>query len=249
MPEPKILLLDVETMPATVYVWNSMPPKFISPDNLVSEAHMACAGWKWLGESEVYVAKMNLALDMPDLPIVKALAKALAEADAVVAQNGDSFDMTWIRARMLKAGLPPPPAIIQIDTKKILRKQFGYHGLFSAKLDYIGQFLDLGRKEKVDFDLWRDVKAGVPGALDRMVRYMIRDIKLLEKVYLTVRAYEPAKLNANLFSEGRVCPQPKCKGKLQSRGYAFTRTQKLQRFVCTTCGHWCRKAKKSEVVR
>src|SRR5689334_3384094 len=183
-----------------------MPPKFISPDNLLSEAHIACAGWKWLGEDEIHVERMDLSAKQPDKGIVKAMAKVFADADAVVAQNGDSFDMTWIRARMLKAGLPPPKPIQQIDTKKIVRKQFGYHGIFSAKLDYIGQFLDLGRKQKVDFDLWREVAAGSKAALDRMVKYMVGDLKLLEKVYLTVRPYEPAKLNQNHFSDEVVCP-------------------------------------------
>lgn len=249
MPDPRVLILDIETMPATVFTWNSMPPKFISPDNLVTEAHMACAAWKWLGEKEVFAARMDRTKDLPDRPIIKALAKALGEADAVVAQNGDQFDLTWIRARMLKAGFPPPPPVIQIDTKKIARKQFGYHGLFSAKLDYLGEFLGVGKKLKVDFDLWREVMSGDPDALERMVKYNVHDVRLLEKIYLLLRAYEPAKLNANLFGDSRVCPQPKCGGKLQSRGYAYTRTQKLQRFACTTCGHWCRKAKKSEVVR
>ncbi len=249
MSEPKVLILDIETCPAKVFVWNSRPPKFISPDNLIAEAHMACAAWKWLGEPDVFVARMDLKAEMPDLKVVKALAKALSNADAVVAQNGDSFDLTWIRARMLKAGLPPPPPVIQIDTKKIARKQFGYHGLFSAKLDYLGQFLGVGKKVKVDFDLWREVMAGDADALERMVKYNVHDVRLLEKIYLVLRAYEPAKLNANLFTDEKVCPQPKCGGGLQKRGFAYTKTQKLQRYACTTCGHWARKAKKSEVVR
>jgi hypothetical protein len=211
---------------------------------------MACAAWKWLGEKEVYTARMNKRAALPDMPIIKALVKAWSQADAIVAQNGDRFDIKWVKARMLKAGLLPPKPVIQIDTLKIIKKNFSEFAVFSASLGYVAEFLGLGKKIKTDFDLWKDVIADKPGALDAMVKYNVQDVHLLEKVYLKVRAYDNSLLNYNLFSEDRVCPTCGDRG-LQARGYAYTKTQKLQRFVCTAelCGRWCRKAKKSDVVR
>lgn len=238
MSEPRILLLDIETLPSLVFAWGAkVYSGWINSDMLVEEAHMACAAWKWLGEHEVHTARMKLRSDPPDLPIIKALAKVWGEADAIVAQNGDAFDVKWIKARMLKVGLPPPPPVVQIDTLKIIRQNFSNHATFSAKLDNIARFLNLGKKIKVDFELWKDVRAGDSEALDRMVEYNVHDVKLLEKVYNKIKPYASAKINRALFSDRPVCPS--CgEDSLQARGFAFTRARKHQRFACTACGAW-----------
>lgn len=238
LSKPRILLLDIETVPSTVFAWGAkVPSGWISSNMLVEEANIACAAWKWLGEPRVYTAKMNQRLELPDLPIVKALAAVWAKADAIVAQNGDGFDLKWIKARMVKAGLPPPPPVVQIDTLKIIRQNFSNYATFSAKLDDVAKFLGLGSKIKVDFDLWREVKKGNPAALSQMLRYNVHDVKLLEKVYKRIRPYTPAKINRALFDERPVCPS--CgENALQARGYAFSRARKAQRFACTSCGAW-----------
>lgn len=235
--KPRILLLDIETLPSTVYTWGAKAPPWISASMLAEEAHMACAAWKWLDEPKVYVSRMRRREgELPDMPIIRSLARAWDKADAIVAQNGDKFDLRWIKARMLKAGMPPPKPVVQIDTLKIIRKNFSEFAVFSASLGYVAQFLGLGEKIKTDFDLWKGVMAGDRDAMDAMVKYNVHDVRLLEKVYKRIAPYAATQLNQALFTPG-VCPL--CGEKaLEKRGYAYSKARVQQRFVCMDCGKW-----------
>jgi hypothetical protein len=81
------------------------------------------------------------------------------------------------------------PHYVTVDTLKVI-KRLAY--LNSNKLDYLGEYFGLGRKEKVDYQLWKDVVADRPGALDRMVRYNRRDVRMLADLYELIQPYMTA---------------------------------------------------------
>src|SRR6202007_1093580 len=92
-----------------------------------------------------------------DLHVLQVLHSVLAEADVIVAHNGDKFDIKFTEARMLIQGLPPLPPIQKIDTLKVAKDRFMFN---SNKLDYLGQILKVGRKQHTSPQLWLEVLKG-----------------------------------------------------------------------------------------
>ncbi len=244
MRKPKILLWDIETGYNLVRVHTlAQPGKYIPFTQLESERYVICASFKELGQKRV---KSLSLLDDPaqfaadpayDEALVAAIYEELSTADAVIAHNGDRFDIRRFNARAVYWGLPPLPPLVQIDTLKIARKHFDFN---SNRLDYLAQHLGVGEKLKFDRDIWKDVFHGDAAALKQMVKYNKRDVHLLEAVYNKLAPYAKAQLNRGLFTdEERVCPS--C-GSLhvQSRGLIRTVARVYPRFQCQACGHWFR---------
>jgi ribosomal protein S27AE len=197
----KRLFIDLETSPNLATVWRPGPKVNIGFENIVKERAVICAAWKWQGLREVH----SLTWDKRqcDKPMLKRVADVVHTADEVVAHNGDRFDVPWIRTRCLKHGIPFSPEIASVDTLKWARSKFYFN---SNRLDYISQFLGLGRKNKTGFELWKRVVLDGDGpALERMVRYCKQDVRLLERVHKKLNAYVVAK--TSVARDIRNCPE------------------------------------------
>jgi predicted RNA-binding Zn-ribbon protein involved in translation (DUF1610 family) len=237
MAKPKILILDIETFPNLVTSWGlHIPSGYLSPENVVQERTIICASWKWYKEDGVQTSCVSAAKPLNDQPVVLAIRDALLASDAVVAHNGDHFDLPWIQTRNIYYGLKPLPPIVQIDTRKIAKSKFYFN---SNKLVYLAEFLGIGHKIKTEFDLWKECLQGDQEALDKMVRYNKRDVFLLEKIYERLRPYVPSRINAQLFVTKLVCPT--CQSAtVHRRGAQMTAAQTYQRYQCQECGSWFR---------
>jgi len=248
--EPKILLLDIETLPNTVTSWGLKVDGYLGHENILVERSIVCAAWKWLGPGPVHSASVlthrSKQKGLPDGGVLRKLHGVISEADAIVAHNGDRFDIPWIMGRLILTDLPPPPPVHSIDTRSIARRRFLFN---SNRLDYLGKYLGLGRKLKTDYDLWLDAMKGNRKAIEKMVRYNREDVRLLEKVYLKLRPYVPARINlAHWGPDDRSCPS--CgESALQSRGILRNRASISHRFRCSSCGAWSSRPGSSKVVR
>ena len=238
--KPKILVLDIETAPNIVTSWGLwIPQQYLSHENLLQEKYIIGAAWKWYGQKGVSTVYVDSNSPTNDFNVASTLQEVLCEADAVVAHNGDKFDLRWIRARILFHKLPPIPKLFQIDTKKLCKTHFH---LNSNKLDYIAKYLGIGSKLQTDYSLWKKCMVGDEQALATMKKYNIWDVILLEKVFTAVRPHVPAKINMRLFGDRAVCPS--CGSKhIQYRGFTYTSNNKYRRFQCTSCGKWDRETK------
>jgi len=206
----------------------------VSHENILEETNILCACWKELGKAEIRDLSVDPSKPRDDKGICRILRNVLAEADVIVAHNGDDFDLRVLNARLIYHGLAPLPQITTIDTKKVAKSKFRF---VSNRLDYLGAYLGLGRKKKTEFKLWLDVLNGSREALNYMVRYCKQDIKLLEKVYLKLRPFMTNHPNQRLYNLKSNCPI--CgKGPLISQGYRYTRTTVRQRYQCKACGGW-----------
>ena len=224
----KILLIDIETLPALGWFWNLYETNIIAT---VQDWRLLSFSAKWLGgEQETYIDHKT------DRLLLKKIWKLLDEAEIVIAHNGDSFDIKKINARFLFWGMTPPSPYRTIDTLKISRR---YFGLLSHKQDDIGKYLGTGRKIKTDKDLWLDCIRGDKKALKQMAHYNAQDVVLLEKNYLRYRPWIKNHVNLDNYSEQTVCP--KCQStKLVRRGYQFNQTTKYARIQCKDCKGWSR---------
>ncbi|MCK4518170.1 ribonuclease H-like domain-containing protein, partial [Candidatus Babeliales bacterium] len=185
--EPKILILDIETSPNVVYCWKTGFKLNISPDSIIEERQIICIAYKWSGGKKAKVLTWDPKKKHDkDKQLLKDFTKVYAEADMVVAHNGDSFDMKWIRGRILFHKLKPLPMVKQCDTLKDFRRMFG---LNSNKLDYIAKFLGYEGKKTMKFQDWKDTMAGSAKALKKMADYCKQDVEEVDSIFLESRPY------------------------------------------------------------
>ena len=242
--EPRILLYDIETSLQTVAVFGLKYTDFIDPANIITERHVICVCWEWLGENKV--RSLSLLDDAKrfkkdihdDTHVVSEFHKVLSTADVVVAHNGDSFDYRYLKTRMMVHELPALPPVTSIDTYKIAKQQFNFN---SNKLDYLGKYLGVGGKKSTPKGLWLDVLAGSRTAIQTMVDYNKRDVTLLKDVFLKLRPYAPNYVNRELFGK-TGCPRCGSK-KIQSRGVHKAISRVYQRYQCQACSGWFRSVK------
>lgn len=250
MSEPRIILFDIETNPNILTahtLWNEGMLPF---KGILEERSMICASWKVLGEKRVYSVSVldgGCTKKAKDRGVVKKLHEVLSTADAVVAHNGDQFDVKWVNTRAILHGFGPLPPFIQIDTKKLAKHKFRFN---SNRLDYLGHYLGVGRKIKTDYDLWMKCLKRDPAAIKKMVRYNKQDVLLLERVYLKLRPFVPAGINRALWDLklDRTCPTCGANA-LRSAGYRVTRTAKYERLRCNECGSWAQKPTSRGIAR
>lgn len=241
---PRTLLFDIETSLQPVAVFQLANNDWINPDNILSERHLISVCWKWLGEPTIHSVSL---LDDParfnrdphdDFYVAKVFHGILSEADVVVGHNSNSFDLKYLKTRMLVHGFPVLPPIASLDTYLVLKKHFM---LNSNKLDYAAKLLKVGKKMDTPKGLWLDVLRGDRKAIKTMTAYNRVDVDILEKVFKKLQPYMDNHTNRELFG-GTGCPR--CGStKFQSRGVHRAITRVYQRFCCNKCGGWFRKLK------
>jgi hypothetical protein len=229
LPDQKILLLDIEWRPVRAFVWRAWDEN-ISPEQIIEDGGLLCVGAKWLGDKDT---ELFSEWDHGHIGMLKNIYEMLAIADVVITYNGDKYDLPKLDGEFVRYNLPPRPPCTSIDCIKQIKK----FGFFRSSLAFIGPFLGLGSKlEHEGFGLWKKVMSGDGNAQKRMAKYCIQDVRLLERLYLRIRAH--IKTHPHMGRTGREqCPS--CgSSHAQSRGSRRTRAFKISRLHCTDCGHW-----------
>ncbi len=236
--KPKILIWDIETSYSVVKTFSLFKP-MINPSQILKDWFIICGAWKFLGEDKVYTTqcKNSKSLrDGNDKSVVKDLCKAINKADLIIGHNGDKFDLKKLKARVIKHNLPPLSFIKSIDTLKVARKEFNFT---SNKLEYIGKFLGCGNKIVNTPGLWDKVMEGDMKALKKMDDYNIRDVTLLEDVYLRMRPHISNHPDIGMFT-GETC-EVSCKAcgshDTIKYGFRYALKKRYQRRICNKCGH------------
>lgn len=230
----KILFLDIETAPNVGYTWGKWEQDVIS---FIDSWYILSIAYKWLGEKKTRVAAL---CDMPgykpgmkDAKLLPIIWKLLDEADIVVAQNGDRFDLPKINTRFLMNKMPPPSPYKTIDTFKVVKGRFAFN---SNKLDDLAKDLGVGQKVKhTGFDLWRGCMSGDRKAWNLMKRYNANDVDILESIYLKMRPYHSK--HPVVTTGLSMCI--KCgSSNIVKRGFTYGKTTMTGRFRCNDCGGW-----------
>lgn len=232
----KLLHLDIETFPHLVYSWGLFKQN-ISIDKIVQSGRTASWAAKWHGKKKIFFSGLNK--DTEEEMITK-IWEMINEADVVCHYNGTKFDMPTLNKEFVKFGLEPPSSYLQIDLLHTAKKQFR---LASNKLDYLSQYLNVGKKvPHMGFELWQRCMQNEPKAWKLMEKYNRQDVALLEEVYNALLPWIKNHPNMGLFQESKDSPVcPTCGGThLQKRGTYRTKTQSYQRYQCQDCMSWSR---------
>ena len=199
------LFFDIETSPIAVWVWqlHSKANANISHKNIVS-GHpygIICIAWKWEGvrkiESLSWDSRQN------DKRMLREFIPIMGEADEIVFQGGNRFDIPWIRARAIYHRIPMRPNYVTNDTLTKSRQKFRFP---SHRLDYMGNHLLSDEKLPTGFGLWKSIMEDrCPKALARMVTYCKQDVRLLEGVFDVMAPYiEPV---TSITRDASCCPE------------------------------------------
>lgn len=223
----KLLVLDIETSPIKAYIWKLWDQN-IGINQIIDNGGILCVGLKWLGQKESHLFS---EWEHGRQTMLESVHSFISEADAIITYNGDRFDLPKLYGEFLLAGLPPTPPITSIDVYKSVKKL----GFISNKLAFIGPLIGSGWKVSTGgFELWTKVLSGEKRAQNKMARYCLQDVHLLEKVYDKVKGYIR---NHPFIGDRGACGS--CDSRvLHSRGYRRTKSYKIQRLQCTSCGSW-----------
>lgn len=244
---PKILFLDIETLPNLGWTWQKYDQNVLDFER---QACLASVAFKWKGRGEEvgcyalpdYSGYTGGSYN--DAGLVLDAWKLLDAADILVTHNGDAFDLKMLTGRFIVHGLRPPSPYKSVDTKLLARKVARYN---SNKLDDLSSLFGHGRKLHTDFSLWQGCIAGDLKAWRRMVRYNKYDVRLLEKLYNRLLPWCSNHPNQGLWDAKAVCP--KCGGRnVQMRGTQVCVSRTYQRFQCKTCGGWGRLTKSTGAI-
>lgn len=237
--QPKVLLLDCETSPLTVFAWGTWK-QFIPHTSIIESSFLISYCAKWLFDSKIMsdVLTPEEAIEKNDNRIVNSAWKLLEDADIIVAHNGIKFDLPYLNTRFLMNGLTPPSPYQVIDTLQKARKHFRFA---SNRLDYLGQLIRNKGKIKTDIDLWRGCLNGDQESLTQMLTYNKEDITLLEETYVFLRPFINSHPNMSIYQESTNPSCPSCGSTdIKECGYYTTVANRYLAFRCNSCGAICR---------
>lgn len=234
----KVLCLDIENFPCLVYSWGlgeqHIPLEFLKRDWTI------CA-WsaKWVGSEEIYYMDNRGKRDIfNDRELVAGLIKLINQADVIIGQNVNSFDLRKIRARAVFHGFKPfkPCKVTDILTEE--RKVFNFtsHKL-AYKTTMNSRYKKLKHEKYPGFDLWEACMANKLDAWKHMETYCKYDVLSTEEHYTDVRGW------IKTHHLGPIDNKVRCKcgsTNLRRKGYAYTDAGKFQIFQCNECGKWPR---------
>ena len=237
MPEPKILLFDIETSLSRGYFFDLWKEGNIVEIEL--SWYMLSFAYKWAHQKKVHVAALPhfpgyLKNPRCDKLLVTALHQLLSDASVVVAHNGDRFDIRKANARFIANGLQPPSPYKTVDTLKVARRIFKFD---SNRLDDLGAYLGVGRKKPTTGKaLWLGCMNGNLRCWKQLADYNKQDVLLLERVFERLRPWHTTHPNLTLYTRAKACPV--CQSpKLHKDGFEYLRTGRRQRMSCCKCGH------------
>jgi DNA polymerase III epsilon subunit-like protein len=239
MPQPKILLLDIETSPLISYTWGLFDQN-IGLNQIHTDWNILSFSAKWLGSPTIMYKDLRNQRDITnDRVLLKPLWKLLDEADIVLTQNGKKFDIRKVNARFIMNQMPPPSPFRQIDTLTLARKHFGFT---SNKLEYMTsklctKYKKLTHKKFPGFELWKECLAGNQEAWKEMEKYNKHDVLSLEELYTKMASWGTG-INFEVYSDSTL-PTCNCGSEeFVKNGYQFSPNGKYQRFRCKKCASY-----------
>jgi DNA polymerase elongation subunit (family B) len=194
----KRLFFDIETSYAKGWFWRPQYNTNIDYSQIDEHAKIICISYKWQYEDKVHNLKWTK--DCDDKQMLIDFTKIMLKADEIVGHNSDRFDEKWIRTRCIFHRIPALPKYKSLDTLKKAKSHFNFP---SNRLDYIGDYLGVGRKLETEKGLWQKViKFNNREALQRMVDYCDQDVFLLESIYEVMMPYIYGNTNFSTLKGG-----------------------------------------------
>ena len=226
--KPRILVIDIETAPASGYIWKLFDVN-VSLSQLIDTSKVICFAAKWVGDKKVIFHSNQ---EDTHKKMIKKAWDLFNEADAVIGYNSKNFDCKILNKEFILSGFPPPAPYKHIDLLQTMKNKFKF---MSNKLDHVSQELGIGKKTSHQgFELWQACMNNDTKAWKLMKKYNINDVKLTEELYDKVKGWLKTTFNFNEHSESMVCPN--CGShNVTKNGTYKSPTRAYQKYVCNDC--------------
>jgi len=159
----KVLILDIETKPMTAKVWGLFDQN-IALNQIVDEGGIFSWSAKWIDSDEV-IYKDVKGKKSKEKELLKPIWKLMDEADIIIGQNSDSFD--------------------------IKKKHFKF---VSNKLEYMSKkfckIKKLAHSKFPGFSLWDECEKGNLAAWKEMRLYNMADVQATEELFLELSQFD-----------------------------------------------------------
>lgn len=234
--KPKILLFDIETKPVKVWVWRTGKQYVRHPQIVTGEKFdIICICYKWAHEKTVYALDWGIR-KQDSAKMIDKFVEVVEEADVVIGQNSDSFDIKQVNTQRLLHGQPPIAWPTSEDTMKQIRKHFY---VTSSSLDYMSKLLTGSGKDRMEFQDWVDiVERKDPKALSKMIKYCKKDVVKMQQVWEQIAPYVDVTAHRGLIVGGKKQDCPSCgHGRIIKDGYRYLKAGTYHRLRCTRCAH------------
>jgi hypothetical protein len=198
---PKVLILDIETAPMLSYVWGlfdqNIPLNMIKRDWFILSFTA-----KWLHDDKIIYkdqrGKKGRSLEN-DKPLLVCLQKLMDEADIIIGQNSNAFDIKKINSKFLEHSLEVPSPYKKIDTYVLAKRHFS---LTSNKLEYMSKkfnkkYKKQDHEEFSGFKLWDECLKGNLKAWKCMEKYNNFDVLATEELFLRLAEFDKTEVVAS----------------------------------------------------
>lgn len=201
----KRLFFDIETSYHTVRLWRTGKVNWVDASNIIEHKKIICISYKWQYEDTVHTLDWRNG----EKEMLKEFISIMGEADEMIGHNGDRFDIKELRTRCINYGVLMFPTYRTLDTLKKARQYFSFA---SNRLDYLGEYLNVGRKlDHEGMQMWIDiVENDSEEALEKMIKYCEQDVILLEDVYYVLSPYITHNNNFAVLTGGEKWECPEC---------------------------------------
>lgn len=181
---PKVLILDIETRSLTVKTFG-LRDQNIGLEQVVDDGGILCWSAKWLGSKKVFYEETK-GNKSREKVILRKLKKLMDEADIIMGQNSQSFDVPIINGLFLYYGLiDDVKEHKQIDTLRMSKSKYKF---LSHKLQYMSHKLcEIKKQVHAKFpgmSLWMQYEAKNPKAFAEMKKYNMADVEATEELFL-----------------------------------------------------------------
>lgn len=245
MADQRCLILDIETSPMEVYVWE-LKDQYVGIHQIKKDWHVMAWAAKWLNDPAskiVYRDQRDAKTISDDKKILTDLWELLDEADVVITQNGKKFDGPKINARMMLHGMKPPTPYRHFDTYQLVRSVAKFT---SNKLEYLTDQLNtkykkLNHSDFPGLSLWLECLAGNIRAWDVMKKYNTHDVLSTEELYNNVRPWAPETMPKpyyDLTTADKRCGTCGNVGKMREGKERKAKTYRYRQHSCLKCGAW-----------
>lgn len=181
---PKVLILDIETRSLTVKTFG-LRDQNIGLEQVVDDGGILCWSAKWLGTDKVFFEETK-GIKSKEKVILKKLKKLMDQADIILGQNSQSFDVPIVTGLFLYYDLIDEVRDFkQIDTLRMSRSKYKF---LSHKLQYMsGKLCEIKKQTHAKFpgmSLWMEYEAKNPLAFAEMKKYNMADVEATEELFL-----------------------------------------------------------------
>lgn len=185
----KVLVLDIETSPMVSYTWGLWDQN-IGLNQVKNEGGILSWSCKWLGCKQVYYSDVKGDMSK-EKKLLIPLWKMMDEADIVIGQASNNFDLKKLNAKFLEHKLGCPSKYKKIDTVVIARKHFSF---VSNKLEWMSKkfckIKKLAHSKFPGFSLWLECLKGNKQAWAEMRRYNMQDVIATEELFIVLSEFE-----------------------------------------------------------